>query len=301
LAIVDAFRTYDVVAVGEGAHGNEQGHAFRLSLIRDPRFAAAANDIVVEFGNAFYQTVADRFVRGEDVPHSALRQIWENTTQAHRVWDKPIYETLLREVRSVNASLPERRKLRVLLGDPPVDWNQVHKADDINVWARQRDLYPASLIRREVIAKGRRALVVYGDGHFFRRSPMPSIVKLLEAAPPVKVFAIATVTDPDLDAKQPGIAAWKQPSLTMLQGSVLGATPLSFFYPLRGDDWNAIRMEDAFDALLYLGPPSSITRSVPSPALCADTQYVQMRLSRMAIFPVIAQELARFKRDCQIP
>ena len=39
-AIIDAFASYPVVALGEGPHGNEQGHAFRLALIRDPRFAA---------------------------------------------------------------------------------------------------------------------------------------------------------------------------------------------------------------------------------------------------------------------
>jgi len=52
-AILDAFGTHNVVALGE-PHGNEQAHAFRVSLIRDPRFAATVNDIVVECGNARY-------------------------------------------------------------------------------------------------------------------------------------------------------------------------------------------------------------------------------------------------------
>ena len=42
--VLEAFKTHDVVAMGEGDHGNEQGHAFRLALIRDPRFAAAVNE-----------------------------------------------------------------------------------------------------------------------------------------------------------------------------------------------------------------------------------------------------------------
>ena len=49
--IVDAFQTHDVVALGEGDHGNEQGAAFRAKLYRDPRFQAVVNDIVVESGN----------------------------------------------------------------------------------------------------------------------------------------------------------------------------------------------------------------------------------------------------------
>src|SRR5262245_15746209 len=36
-AILEAFRSHSIVALGEGIHGNEQGHAFRLSLIRDSR------------------------------------------------------------------------------------------------------------------------------------------------------------------------------------------------------------------------------------------------------------------------
>src|SRR5205085_7659778 len=90
-AILDAFRSHAIVALGDN-HGNEQGHAFRLSLIRDPRFATAVNDIVVEFGSARYQDVMDRFVRGEVVPQESLRQVWQNTTQVEYEWDLPIYE-----------------------------------------------------------------------------------------------------------------------------------------------------------------------------------------------------------------
>ncbi len=90
-AILDAFTSHDIVALGEGAHGNEQGHAFRLSLVRDPRFSATVNDIVVEFGNARYQDVMDQFVGGTDVPDNVLRDVWQNTTQTTSVWERPIY------------------------------------------------------------------------------------------------------------------------------------------------------------------------------------------------------------------
>jgi hypothetical protein len=66
-AIVNAFETHQLVALGD-PHGNEQVQKFLISLIRDPRFPATVNDIVVEFGNARYQDVADRYVRGDDVP-----------------------------------------------------------------------------------------------------------------------------------------------------------------------------------------------------------------------------------------
>jgi hypothetical protein len=52
--ILDAFRDHAVVALDE-VHGDERSHAFRLSLIRDARFAATVDDILVEFGNSRYQ------------------------------------------------------------------------------------------------------------------------------------------------------------------------------------------------------------------------------------------------------
>jgi hypothetical protein len=74
-----------VVALVEGAHANEQGHAFRLSLIRDPRFRETVDDIVVEFGNARYQNLMDRFIRGEDVPDEPA-PLTAREAQAYAVW-----------------------------------------------------------------------------------------------------------------------------------------------------------------------------------------------------------------------
>jgi hypothetical protein len=67
----------------------------------------------------------DRFTRGEDVPNDTLRQVWQNTTQPHPLWDVPIYEEFFRAVRAVNQSLPNDRQLRVVLGDPPIDWDRL--------------------------------------------------------------------------------------------------------------------------------------------------------------------------------
>ena len=48
--VIEACRAHALVALGEGAHGNEQGDAFRRRLVRDPRFAQVVDDVVVEFG-----------------------------------------------------------------------------------------------------------------------------------------------------------------------------------------------------------------------------------------------------------
>src|SRR5439155_4741723 len=173
-AIVEAFGSHSIVAIGNVEfRGNEQCHAFQLSLIRDPRFAPVVNDIVVEFGNARYQRVMDRFVRGEDVPYESLRQVWQNTTQVEYEWDLPIYEDFFRAVRAVNASLPRGRQLRVLLGDSPIDWDNVHTLQDLNREIADRDGNALDVLRREVLMKGRRALVIYGGQHLTRRNTVP--------------------------------------------------------------------------------------------------------------------------------
>jgi hypothetical protein len=37
------------------------------------------------------------FVAGESVSDTALRKVWQDTTQAHTMWDRPIYEEFFRE------------------------------------------------------------------------------------------------------------------------------------------------------------------------------------------------------------
>ena len=115
------------------------------------------------------------------------------------------YGDFFRAVREVNASLAPARRLRVLLGDPPVDWDLVRRIDEgpasgrmgmvrINgIWIEKaqeatldRDAHAAQLVIREVVARRRRALLVFGDGHL--RRGVRGLVTRLEEAAPVKVF-----------------------------------------------------------------------------------------------------------------
>jgi len=307
-AVLDAFRSHPLVALGEGRHGNEQSHEFRLALIRDPRFPSLVNDIVVEFGSASHQAVMDRFVRGGQVPDQELRLAWRDTTQPHTIWDRPIYEEFFRAVRALNSSLPRDRQLRVLLGDPPIDWNRVgSEADYGTLVSDNRNRHPFALIQREVLAKKRRALIIYGDMHFVRQHALynydasfsldsNSIVTLLERGTSrTKVFTIWTNTTADLEKVQTDVPSWPRPSLAVLRDTVLGAEDFRFYNPtemarysfrngkpdfsnpIPRDQWRSMSMQDQFDAILYLGPISSITISPLSPALCSDAAYIAMR------------------------
>lgn len=284
-AILDAFRSHSVVALGEGPHGNEQGHAFRLALIRDPRFTNTVNDIMVEFGSGRYQDLMDRFVSGEDVPYEDLRHVWQDTTVDTSVWEKPVYEEFFRAIRALNMSLSPARRLRVLLGDAPIDWDLVKTREDASKWGMAKDGYAGNLVKKEVLAKQRRVLVIYGDGHLQGRGfPQGSLINVLERRPnPTKVFAISSAFT-DLTKMQADAASWPIPSIARIQGTVIGGRPYASFYQLPpGPGWNAVKMEDQFDAVLYLGPASSVTMSRFPPELCFDSSYMKMRLGRMAL------------------
>ena len=89
---------------------------------------------------------------------------------------------------------------------------------------------------------------------------------------------------PALTKVQEDIASWKVPSLATLRGTVVGAKPLASFFQLPpAPGWNLLRMEDEFDAMLYLGPTTSLTTSHLPASLCADKDYVKMRLARLAL------------------
>jgi hypothetical protein len=317
--ILEAFKAHQIVALTD-AHGNEQAAAFLLSLVRDPRFPATVNDIVMECGNARSQDVIDRFVRGEDVPDESLRRVWQDTTQPSAACDVPIYEAFYRTVRAVNASLPHERQLRVLLGDPPIDWDNVRSRDEHFKWIEMREWHPAALIQLEVLARGRRALLVYGLGHFQRKNVhsnfemedwrAQTIVSLLERSGPTKVFSIWTTRE--LTKIQPDAAAWRTPSLATIRGTALGAVDASRYFgwghrstvkdgrieAVPKEQWKLLRAEEQFDALLYLGREDAMTESRWSPSLCSDSAYINMRLRRIAVSGIPPTEAERLKKYC---
>jgi hypothetical protein len=319
-AILEAFKTHSLVAMSD-AHGNEQNHAFRLSLIRDPRFANVVSDIVLELGNALYQDVADRYVRGEEVAYSELRQIWENTVVQTGGNNYLMIEEFLRAVRVVNSKSPADGQLRVLLGDPPIDWNRVRTREDWSKFLELRESYPAALIQLEVIAKERRALILYGHLHFQRKNIVSNfvmdywqaqtLVSLIEAATSANVF---TIWQHDLEKVPVDASKWQVPSLVTIRGTELGKTDVSVLrappgrftivdgkmVPVSKDQWRTLRAEDQFDAILYLGPAAAMkdrqSHEIP-PALCTEPGFLTRQLQRMTLSSP-PFELERLKQYC---
>ena len=56
-------------------------------------------------------------------------------------------------------------------------------------------------------------------------------------------------------------------------------------------------MQEVVDAVLYLGPPSSITQNRLSRELCTDPSYLKMRVERLSEFA--PEPAAKFKAECE--
>jgi hypothetical protein len=299
--VLRLFDKRPLVALDEGPHHTAQTHAFIRTLIQDPRFAHKVSHIVVEFGTARYQGVMDRYVAGEPVPLEQLRLVWRETTQVY-VWDNPVYQQFFATVRAVNRKLPKRRQLRVLLGDPPIDWSRVNDFAD---WIREspRDTHAAQVIEREVLKKGHKALIIYGGfGHLQRRDiyanfqPTPGgragLVEQVERTHPGTIYNIwsNTATD-DLGAPESQKVKWPIPSLIMLKGTTLGVRDFTtILSPSSGperrtkfvdgkrvtipkSEYAPFKLEDNFDALLYLGSVKSMTKVPDAIDTYADEVY----------------------------
>jgi hypothetical protein len=320
-AILDAFRSFRVVSFPGGHTDPNDSQALLRALVADPRFGATVNDIVVEFGSSRYQDVMDRYIRGEDVPESTVQRAWLDAVQPGISLDNQNTAAFFRAVREANAKRPMAEKTRVLLGDPPIDWENVRTKADYRKWEIQRDSYPADVVRRLVLAHNRRALIVWANGHLLRQEILTNydmtswqsqtIVSLIEAPGGTRVFTVRA--EGSLTRWQADTASWKPMTFTAVRGTALGAADFSEFenpdqrYRIRGEDdfvpipreqWASRRLEDIVDGILYMGPESGRTRSGIWPQLCADPGYVKMRIDRITLVGLPPTQADAVKRVC---
>jgi len=198
-AVVEAFKRHRVVAIGEW-HRSHAEHDFLRLLLGDARLAGVIDDVAVEFGSARHQSTIDRYVRGEAVSDADLSLVWTDTTQQSGVWNDPIYRLFFDRIRELNRDRAPAERIRVLLGDPPIDWagiTQTVDCDDsdpscLDYWIFRRDEHFAAVVQAS-IERGRRVLVIAGAGHVLRNPDEPerrSLVDMLDASNPGQVWTL---------------------------------------------------------------------------------------------------------------
>ena len=303
--LLEAMQRFPLVGLGE-RHGIQETYDFLTGLLVNPALPARITDIVVECGNAKHQDLADRFVLGDEpIANSDLAQIWRFTVGGGVIWDAPVYEQFFRTVRAVNWMRPPSRRIRVLLGDPAFDYRRVRGVADkgyVIATQRQRDAHYAAIVEREVLAKGRRALMIAGANHLLQGlisndNPQGlNAASLLVQRHPGVLFVVDLLVlppgrpdNPLVQRAEAMVAHWPRPAMANLAGTWLGATTES------AEPWvnsaaylaataSARRFGAQADAILYLGPGAALTASRPDPSIYQFGAYrgELQRVSRIA-------------------
>lgn len=288
-AVFGAFRRHPLVAIGE-YHGLQEHHDALVTLLADPRFPELAGDVVVEFGNSLHQDVADRFVLAlQPVQNAELRRVWrDNTGSPLATWDEPVYENFFRVLRAANWRLPPGRRIRLLLGDPPIDWTKTTTPDQVTSLRNQRDAFAASLVEREVLSKGRRALLCYGASHVLHQEagqpPPGGLLSLIEQHTGQRGFSLIALAPL---AGDPGgtfgrLAPYPRgiviPAASAWLGLVNSGDVLSPVIAPGPSGQSAnincgVPLASVTDGVLYLGQASDLTMSRPDPAIYLDQAY----------------------------
>ncbi len=306
------FPRFPIVAVGE-IHRSAGFHRLLARLVTRPAFRAAVDDIVVEFGNSRYQPLIDRYERGEVVPPESLRLVWRNTTQL-LVWDSPLYERFFQLVRAENVRARGGKQLRVILGDPPVDWDRVRSTAEFPHDYGYRDPDTFRLLEQEVLARGRKALVIIGNAHLVRHDPSSAFkprslttAGLGDAVTqryPGKSFLVWSV-DGGSDDLASQVSDWPPGTIARLGGTGLGALGSKVLFgesvtifrmvngkrvPVQLPDSEFPRLEAQVDAILYVGP--SAARVPASLSTYADQRYVaELRRRGEILAPVFGIDI----------
>ena len=302
--LLDLFATRPLVALGE-MHGLQDEADFIAALLHHSAFPATVQVIVVEFGNARHQAVIDRFIAGEPVAARDLRRVWRDFIG----WgfDMPIYEQFFRTVRAINRTLPAAQRLRVRLGDPPIDWSQVQFTLETEyIWQEKRDAHFTEVVETQVLAPGHHGLLIAGTGHFMREWPgeVPypvheNVVQRLERKHPGSVHVIMPHIGfgPENSTLEPYLADWPIPSLASLRTTWLGELSAALHFGNFGpppDGMEPPPLKPGFtlghmvDSYLYLGPRSSLTKSTVNPAIYrGDEQYLSYLQRRESTYPGI--------------
>jgi hypothetical protein len=285
-----------LVALAE-RHTLQDWHDFVTALLFHPDLPGKITDIVVEFGNSRYQDIADRFVLDcRPVANADLRQIWRQIGDPS--WNAPVYERFFHTVRAINWMQPPKRRIRVLLGQPPVTMTQVlanpKDKELLKKFTEPLDKHYAEVVKREVMAKGRSALLTGGGGHMLRGicpwsdDKRPNATTLLARNYPGKVFVVdLLILPPGRQQEEEGrrlqdqLADWPRPAIAKPAGTWLGATTKTLAgrwvnaMAYRAINEQAARYDNQADAVLYLGPGEALTASRPDPAIYQIGDYAE--------------------------
>jgi hypothetical protein len=266
-------------------HNNKQEYEWLYSLLSNPEFADRVDDVVVELGNSLYQKSVDRYIAAEMVPVADVQRAWRSTLGLGP--PPPIYGELYKVVRETNMRRRGKRQMRVVCGDPYINWANIKTKDDIGPFLGHRDQWYAQVVKDEVVAKHHRAFLIAGSNHFLRGVGHPNYIEPALRRAGARTFVIVAGTNAvkgydDLDHR---FDSWPAPSIASLNGNWVGELPtLPVISGGTEDTESDAQLKDAADAMLYLGPRDSLIEVSAARAEVDGTSYGKELLGRMKLF-----------------
>jgi hypothetical protein len=234
--------------------------------------------------------------------------VWSDTVGAEPTVTGLGYVNFFAQVRATNLALPPEQRIRVWLGEPLLNWATVKTQEDLRAARAQRDSYPAAIIKREILAKGKKAVVIYGNAHFgmpglpAELGPIKFLRDIVEEDHPGAFFIVMPYwgfLQKDCSAAfEQAFRDWPTPALAFpVRGTAIedGLSRPGCFVETAGTptinlpnkteaELAALRAKVATafldmlsgingDALLYLGPAATLTRTAEEPSIYLDTAY----------------------------
>jgi hypothetical protein len=296
--VLEAFETHDIVMFGE-IHNNKQEYEWLQSLVANPEFADRVDDVVMELGNSLYQKSVDRYIAGEAVPIEDVQRAWRNTLGLGD--PPPLYGDLYRAIRETNMRRVGKHQLRVLCGDPYINWDKVKNNNDTGPFLGHRDQWYAQVVKDEVLAKHHRAFLIAGSAHFLREYGDGYIEPELRRAG-AKTFVILAGTNAvkgydDLDRR---FDSWPAPSIALVNGNWVGE--LQAIPVISGGTESIdppVKLKDEADALLYLGPRDGLIEVEAPREEVEGTPYGKELLRRMKIVGLVLPYIPDSKENPQ--
>ena len=164
--IAKQFDKHPLIMIGEW-HRNVQQHVFLRELIRDPAFICRTDDIVIEFGNARLQDVADAYASGQDVTEAQLQSMYRET-EVPFTWNSPVYRQFYETVREVNEKHTCAHPIRLVAWRSSDRLVEVKTLKDFEPFD-DRDTSFAEVVEREVLGRKHHALLIAGEPHALRK------------------------------------------------------------------------------------------------------------------------------------
>jgi hypothetical protein len=165
--------------------------------------------------------------------------------------------------------------MRIVCGDPYIDWDKVKNREDYGPYAGNRDQWYTQVVKDKVLAKKHHALLIAGSGHFLRsENGVGEIERELRAAG-AHTFLIVFGTNAvggydDLDKR---FDSWPLPAIVSVIGNWVGDLPA--FSVLFGGTQppTPLKLAQVADALLYVAPRDSLKHLWMSRSELEGTPY----------------------------